>query len=255
MSGGGKGGKQTTEVKIPAWLESGARKNMARADELAQIGYVPYYGADVAGFTPMQQAAFQGTADAASAFGQAAPVNPMAGMPQEMTFADGTTGYSSAPMYEQSLAALAAARPGQFAALNAPFINPVTGADPASPFGNGGGPRPAMSPVEDMLTGSGLGMGFVGGGGGGGGFGGFQPSRPRGGGTGSFGLPDPMSGRFAGTNFPGRAGGVLNAVTRAAAPAPAAPAPLVRPAPAPARPTSTPAASSGSRVGKPRGGR
>lgn len=249
MAGGGKGGKQTTEVKIPAWLEAGARNNMARANELAQIGYTPLYGADVAAFTPMQQAAFQGTADAASAFGQAAPVNPMGGMPQAMTFADGTTGYSSAPLYEQSLAALAAARPGQFAALQAPFINPVTGAEPASPFGSGGGgqQRQVVDPVMAMVAG----MAGIGGGRDGGGFGGFQPARSGGGGgTGSFGLPDPMSGRFAGTNLPGRAGGLLNTVTRAVAPAPAAP-PAVRPtAPAPTRTTTAPSrgpASSGLR--------
>ena len=59
MAGGGKGGKQTTEVKIPEWLEGAARTNMARADEIAKIGYTPYYGPDVAAFTPMQQAAFQ----------------------------------------------------------------------------------------------------------------------------------------------------------------------------------------------------
>lgn len=209
MSGGGKGGKQTTEVKIPAWLEAGAKNNMARANELAQIGYVPYYGPDVAAFSPMQQAAFQGTADAAAAFGQATPANPMVGMPQAMTFADGTTGYSSAPMYEQSLAALAAARPGQFAALQAPFINPVTGADPASPFGSGGGGQAQaaqMDPVASMMAGI-AGVNGRSGGGGGGGGGGFSPARPaRTGGTGSFGLPDPSSGRVSSVGPIGRPG-------------------------------------------------
>lgn len=131
---GGKGGKQTTAVKIPAWLESAAQNNMARANEIAQIGYTPYYGPDVAGFTPMQQAAFQNTADAASAFGMNAPSSGMAVMPQAQTFAGGVQGYSSAPLYAQSLADLKANRPGQYAALNAPFINPKTGADPAAPF-------------------------------------------------------------------------------------------------------------------------
>ena len=144
MSGGGKGGATTQaqtgtttgSVQIPAWLESAARQNMARADDLAQIGYVPYYGPDVAAFSPMQQAAFQNTGDAAAAFGLAAPSDPMAGMPQSQTFAGGVQGYSSMPLYQQSLDALAAARPGQFAALQAPFINPITGADPAAPFGS-----------------------------------------------------------------------------------------------------------------------
>jgi hypothetical protein len=137
MSGGGKGGKTTTQVQIPKWLEDAARQNMARADELAKIGYTPYYGPDVAALTPQQLAAMQGTNDAASAFGFAT-ADPMAGMPQAQTFANGVTGYSSAPMYEQSLAALQAARPGQFAAMQAPFIDPITGAQPGSPFGSGG---------------------------------------------------------------------------------------------------------------------
>ena len=40
-------------------------------------------------------------------------------------------------MYEQSLAQFAEARPGQYEAMMAPFIDPVTGRDPAAPFGNG----------------------------------------------------------------------------------------------------------------------
>jgi hypothetical protein len=166
MSGGGKGGKQTTEVKIPAWLQQAAQRNLARADEIAQIGYVPYFGPDVAAFTPMQQAAFQNTGQAAQAFGMAAPSDPMAGMPAPQTFAGGVQGYSSAPMFQQSLDALAAARPGQFAALQAPFINPITGADPASPFGNW------QAPTQGGMGGKGGANGLMGlmlGGGNGGG--------------------------------------------------------------------------------------
>lgn len=139
MSGGGKGGSSTTTVQIPKWLEDAAKSNLARADALAQIGYTPYYGPDVAALSPMQVAAMQNTGGAASAFGMAAPVDAMAGMPQAQQFAGGVQGYSSAPMFEQSLAALEASRPGQFAALQAPFIDPVTGAQPAAPFGTGAG--------------------------------------------------------------------------------------------------------------------
>jgi hypothetical protein len=213
MAGGGKGGSSKTEVKIPAWLEAGARQNMARADELAQIGYVPYFGPDVAAFTPMQQAAFQNTGDATSAFGMATPSNPMAGMPQAMTFADGTTGYSSAPMYNQSLAALAAARPGQFQALQAPFINPVTGADPARPFGDGGAGRGQGAVVDPMLAmmSAMTGVNIPGGGGGGGsGRAAERAAAPRasgGGGTGSFGLPNPSGGKVSSVGPVGRGGG------------------------------------------------
>jgi len=130
---GGKGGSSTTSVQIPAWLESAARQNIARADQIAQIGYVPYYGPDVAAMTPMQLAAGGNINAAASAFGLGAPTSPMAGMQPAMNYG-GMAAYSSAPLYEQSVAQLAASRPGQFAALQAPFLNPITGAPPAAPF-------------------------------------------------------------------------------------------------------------------------
>lgn len=180
MSGGGKGGSQTTRVKIPEWLESAAKQNLGRADNIAQIGYVPYMGPDVAAMQPGQIAAMQNTGAAANAFGMASP-DMMAGMPQAQTFAGGVQGYSSMPLYQQSLDALQAANPGQFAALNAPFINPQTGARPAYPFAAGGAvagaapvpgmpgmPGPAMggnSSGSDALGGvSGMGSGSSGGG-------------------------------------------------------------------------------------------
>lgn len=123
---GGKGGSSTTEVKIPKYIEDAAKSNLARADQISQLGYVPYYGPDVAAFTPMQQAAMQNTASTASAFGMAAPSDPMAGMPQAQNFG-GVMGYSSAPMYEQALAQLQQNRPGQYAAMTGMFIDPITG--------------------------------------------------------------------------------------------------------------------------------
>ena len=130
---GGKGGSQTTSVTIPPWLEQAAQTNLARADQLASIGYTPYYGPDVAAMTPMQMAAMQGTNQAASAFGLGS-VDPMAGMPQAYDFG-GMSAYLSYPIYSQSLDQLQASRPGQFAALQAPFIDPITGAPPQYPFG------------------------------------------------------------------------------------------------------------------------
>lgn len=134
---GGKGGSSTTKVEVPQYIEDAAKANLAKADLLAQIGYTPYYGPDVAAFTPMQQAAFQNTSDAASAFGMATPMSQqdvMGGMPAPTTYAGGVQGYSSAPMFEQSLAQLQERRPGQYDALNAPFINPYTGASPEYPY-------------------------------------------------------------------------------------------------------------------------
>lgn len=124
MAGGGKGGSQSTSVQVPAWLEQAAQGNLGRADQAAQIGYTPYYGPEVAAFTPMQQAAMQNTNQAASAFGMAAPADAMAGMPQAQTFAGGVQGYSSAPMYEEALAALQQNAPGQYNAIRNMFLDP-----------------------------------------------------------------------------------------------------------------------------------
>lgn len=133
---GGKGGSTTSEVKIPEYIEAASKANLARASDISKIGYTPYYGPDVAAFSPMQQAAFQNTADTAGAFGLAAPTSQqdiMGGMPAPTTYAGGVQGYSSAPMYEQSVAELAARRPGQYEAIMSQFIDPMTGAGPTAP--------------------------------------------------------------------------------------------------------------------------
>lgn len=137
MAGGGKGGSQTTEVKIPEWLEQAAQRNIAKGEELARIGYTPYFGPDVAAMTPGQIQGMQATNDAANAFGMGT-TDPMAGMPQTQTFAGGVQGYSSGPMFQQAVDQLRQDRPGQYDALMAPFIDPITGAQPSSPYGNGG---------------------------------------------------------------------------------------------------------------------
>jgi hypothetical protein len=188
MSGGGKGGSQTTEVKIPEWLQQAAKQNIARADVLSTIGYTPYYGPDVAAFTPQQLAAMQGTNQAAAAFGMPT-ADPTGGMPQAYDF-NGMSAYSSGPMFNQALAELQANRPGQYAALTAPFIDPVTGAAPLSPFGpliggrqdggargeSGGsfGPLDAMRSMVPGFRGSGSGNGMVTGTRGSGGYTGFR---------------------------------------------------------------------------------
>jgi hypothetical protein len=142
MSGGGKGGKSTTEVKIPEWLESAARSNIGRAENVAGLGYTPYYGPDVAAMTPMQTAAGQGINTAAGAFGLGTTDLSM-GMPAPQTFAGGVQGYSSGGLYDQSLAELQRRAPGQYNAMTGMFINPRTGAAPLS-FGSS---VPAMPPM------------------------------------------------------------------------------------------------------------
>lgn len=127
--GGGAGGSQTTSVQIPEYIEAAAQRNLNKAERISQLGYVPYYGPDVAAFTPMQQAAMQNVAGAASAFGLAAPTGQdVYGMPAPTEYAGGIQGYSSAPMYQQAVDQLALYRPAQKSYIDSFFIDPYTGA-------------------------------------------------------------------------------------------------------------------------------
>jgi hypothetical protein len=130
MSGGGKGGSQTTQVTIPDWVREAAQSNLDRADQISQIGYVPYYGPDVAAFQPAQNAAFQNTANALGSFGMH---GAMPNMPEPTTFAPGVQGYSSAPILEAAMNELQITRPGQYDAITGMFIDPVTGQGGYSP--------------------------------------------------------------------------------------------------------------------------
>lgn len=116
----------TTEVKVPEYLENAARQNIDLGNQVSQIGYVPYYGPDVAAMTPMQMAAGDNIGAAASAFGLAMPTSTGAGMPTAMDY-NGIGAYSSGALYDQALAELQQRAPAQFEALRAMFIDPVTG--------------------------------------------------------------------------------------------------------------------------------
>jgi hypothetical protein len=176
---GGKGGSTTTTVEVPEYIEEAAKFNLRQAGALgqpgiAQIGYVPYYGPDVAAFTPTQEAAFQNVASQAGAFGLTTPAGgSMAGMPTPQEFAGGIRGYSSAPMYEQSLGEFARRRPAQFNLIESLFINPVTGDFEGAPVVDATPPV-----VVDDGGGGGTGGGGTGTGGGGGGGGVVIPEIP-----------------------------------------------------------------------------
>jgi len=200
---GGKGGSTTSSVTIPEYIETAAQRNLNKAEKISQLGYVPYYGADVAAFTPMQEAAFQNTANTAGAYGMAgSPIdtysatgrqmgdiglgsferqgNPigmsqrdiMGGMPEATTYAGGVRGYSAAPLYEQSLQTLAEKRPGQKDYIDSFFIDPFTGAAGSN----------AQAPIDYTETRT---PGDLGGGGGGGDLVSYPIDSGAGGGNGS----------------------------------------------------------------------
>ena len=123
---GGKGGGQTTTAEIPEWAKEPTIRNLQRAEDVQQIGYQPYMGADLAAFNPTQMSAMQNTLDAASAFGMSAPATPMQGMPEAQTFAGGIQGYSAYPLFEQAQRELAAQNPVQQQAYDDLFVEPVT---------------------------------------------------------------------------------------------------------------------------------
>lgn len=159
---GGKGGSTSSTVEIPQYIEDAAKRNLARADTISQIGFVPRYGPDVSDFTPMQKAAFQNIADTASAYGTAggnmSQRDVMGGMPEATTYAGGVRGYSSAPIFEQSMAELATRRPGQKALIDSLFIDPYSGV-----------PGSNVGPMVDYTATPGDLGGISAGGGGGGG--------------------------------------------------------------------------------------
>lgn len=115
-----KGGSTSSSTAVPDWIKEPAVANLQRASDIQNIGYTPWYGPDVAGFNPTQQAAMQSNIGAAEAFGVVpqGSLSPMAGMPEQQTFEGGLTGYSATPLYQQALGELEAQQPGDVEKYN-----------------------------------------------------------------------------------------------------------------------------------------
>jgi hypothetical protein len=104
-------------------MEEPAIRNIARAEDIQRMGYMPWYGPDVAAYNPTQQVAAQANIGAAEAFGLSQPgqLTAYQGMPQAETFAGGVQGYSSAPIFEQGIDTLRQKQPGTMAQYDALF--------------------------------------------------------------------------------------------------------------------------------------
>jgi len=109
--GGGKGGSNTSAQSIPEWVSGPAQENLAQARVAGQIGYMPYYGPEVAGLSPMQQQSMQNTHSGLQAFGLAPEGQYQSGLPPAQTFAGGVQGYSSGNLFDQAVAELALRQP------------------------------------------------------------------------------------------------------------------------------------------------
>jgi len=131
---GGGGGTTSTgsTTEIPQWIQDAGRRQYQTGTELGQIGYTPYYGADVAAFNPLQTAAFDSTGMAANAFGMGggSPTFATDGIQAPQTFAGGMRGYSGMPMYNEALNTLQEQRPYQKQQLEQQFTDPTTGLTP-----------------------------------------------------------------------------------------------------------------------------
>lgn len=157
FGGGGKGGSQTVknETVMPEWYESAAQNNIGRADTAASIGYMPYYGPQVAAFSPFQTNSMDNSSSAAQAFGllggggtgasamgsspapSAGPTTTTPGAnsaqyayqgggytPTPQEYAGGIQGYGSGNLFEEAVAEFERRRPGQAEAYNSLFVDP-----------------------------------------------------------------------------------------------------------------------------------
>jgi hypothetical protein len=114
------GGKNTTTQSIDPALKEAAMANLASAQKIGQLGFVPYTEATVAGMQPGQLSAMQSTNLGAEAFGLGQTEIPTGG------------DLSPYQIYQTALSNMA---PGQRAFIESMFINPLTGAAPTMQFG------------------------------------------------------------------------------------------------------------------------
>ena len=143
---------QTQTQTIPPEVTAANAAMLARGQKLAELGYIPYMGIDVAGINPAERAAMENVGQMASAFGLAAPETSQISAP-EVTMG-GMTGYTSFPMYEGALERFRETRPDQYEAYaEALGYDPLTGEKKAAPVPVYSAPAaPAAAPASPMSS-------------------------------------------------------------------------------------------------------
>jgi hypothetical protein len=137
------GSKSTTvqENRIPRYLEEAGQLAVEEAKKIKEMGYLPYFGPEVAAINPYEQAMAQNVGSMASAYGLAAPAAmDMSGV--STATSGGVSGYTTAPAYFAALERLKETRPDQYEFFaNLGRFDPITGAEnpdygkSQSPFG------------------------------------------------------------------------------------------------------------------------
>lgn len=130
--GGGKGGSNTSAQSIPDWVQGPAQDNLAKAKLAGEIGYMPYYGPEVAGLSPMQTQGMQRTQDAMAAYGMAPQGSQYQSSLPEQTTMGGVSGYGSGNLFDAAVAELALRNP-EMAARYASAMSPVVRPQPPAP--------------------------------------------------------------------------------------------------------------------------
>jgi hypothetical protein len=153
--GGSSKSTSVQEQRLPPWVEEAARENLDIANEVFAMGYTPNFTPSVAAMTPMQENAALATNSAAQAFGlpsanfkqanrqrrmdeqplltREEQLSMLLGMPPPVTTEGGFRGYSTEPVYNESLEYLAGRFPAQEAMRRSFTMDPVTGAIPQNP--------------------------------------------------------------------------------------------------------------------------
>lgn len=150
----GKGGSQTAETAVPEWAKQYAQQNiLGPAAAAAQMGYMPYYGPDVAAMTPAQTAAMQSGIGAAEAYGLIEPgsLTPQMGMQAPGNYG-GMPAYSSGGLYDMALAELGRRAPGQMAMYRSMFVDPMTGVMPMTGERFTGQNAPTTEYIQYLLS-------------------------------------------------------------------------------------------------------
>ena len=164
--GGGKGGSNTSAQSIPDWVQGPAQDNLAKAKLAGEIGFMPYYGPEVAGLSPMQTQGMQRTQDALSAYGLAPQGSQYQSSLPEQTTMGGVSGYGSGNLFDAAVAELGRRNPelaARYASAMAPVVRPPPPPAPVGILGNmGGGGGDGYSGNSSFGTGVGGGAGYGG---------------------------------------------------------------------------------------------
>jgi hypothetical protein len=95
----------SSSQKIPGYLRDFQERNIARGEGIADIGYLPYTGPEIAAVNPWEEAVNQGVIDQSAAFNMAAPEGTIASRMPETVGGEGgvPAGYSSYGTFQQAV--------------------------------------------------------------------------------------------------------------------------------------------------------